>query len=145
MSKCKVIHEVPFDINTDILCLCASEVMKRHGKDGDIFIVFVSYDKMKKMNKDFFGSDDATDVLSFPSEKKIGYNEDKDNSYLGEIFICPEFLNKKNGDITWEVLHLVAHGTFHLLGIHHEHIEDGYDTIHKQEVEIIDYVMDKIK
>ena len=134
MRQCNVIYEVPFDIEKEIVCLCAQEVMSREGVERDIFIVFVSCDKMKEMNNRFFGRDNATDVLSFPADQK--------EDYLGEILICPSVLkNKKN--IQWEVLHLVAHGAFHLLGQHHEHTEDGYDIIHKKEVEVIDYVMSK--
>ncbi len=143
MSSCKVLYEVEFNIKENLLCCCAKEVMRREGVCGDISIVFVSYDKIKRMNKIFFGKDVVTDVLSFQEKDNIN-NGKKDNSYLGEILICPEFLNNKT-DLCWEVLHLVTHGTFHLIGKHHEDFEDGYNLIHKQEVEIIDYVIKKVK
>ena len=46
---------------------------------------------IKKLNKKFRNKDKATDVLSFPSEKKLNI---KKTSYIGDIVISYEFINK---------------------------------------------------
>ncbi|MDB2515297.1 rRNA maturation RNase YbeY, partial [Candidatus Pelagibacter bacterium] len=46
---------------------------------------------IKKLNKKFRNKNKSTDVLSFPSETKINL---KKSSYLGDIVISYEFMNK---------------------------------------------------
>ena len=46
---------------------------------------------IKKLNKKFRNKNKPTDVLSFPSEKKLNI---KKNPYLGDIVISFEFMNK---------------------------------------------------
>ena len=46
---------------------------------------------IKKLNKKFRNKNKSTDILSFPSEKKINI---KKSSYIGDIIVSYEFMNK---------------------------------------------------
>ena len=56
------------------------------------FTLLLSNNKnIKKLNKKFGNKNKATDILSFPSEKKLNI---KKFYYLGDIIISYEFMNK---------------------------------------------------
>ena len=46
---------------------------------------------IKRLNKKFRNKNKSTDILSFPSEEKLNI---KKNTYLGDIIISYEFMNK---------------------------------------------------
>jgi probable rRNA maturation factor len=77
---------------------------------------------IKKLNKKFRNKNKSTDVLSFPSETKINLNK---SSYLGDIVISYEFMNKpktlNNLEFKNNVIKIFIHGFLHLLG--HDHIK----------------------
>jgi probable rRNA maturation factor len=78
-------------------------------------IVFVTDDKIRRLNRDYRGFDKATDVLSFQG----------DGAYLGDILISSETAYNqtlKSGTLTFEtnVRRLVLHGLLHLMGYDHE-------------------------
>lgn len=134
---CRIVYEISYTCDETLIRMCAREVMKQERLYGGVTVVFVSGLKMQKMNKQFRGVDSVTDILSFPSQQNT-----QGALYLGEIVLCPQgFRIEKGRSEEWEVLHLVAHGMFHLLGRHHEHKGDGYEEIHNDEVAIIDRVM----
>ncbi|GIU82431.1 MAG: rRNA maturation RNase YbeY [Acidobacteria bacterium] len=90
-------------------------------KDKDFTIVFVSDQKIKKLNKTFRNKNLPTDVLSFgyeadPSEPK--------NDFLGDIVISLETAKrqaKENGlSLEKEIKQLILHGILHLCGYNHE-------------------------
>ncbi len=86
------------------------------------------------MNKKFRNKNKATDVLSFPFEKKINI---KKNSYLGDIIISYEFINKPkkltNLEFKKKVAKIFIHGFLHLLGYDHIKLNDFKKMIKKEE------------
>ena len=80
---------------------------------------------IKKLNKKFRNKDKATDVLSFPSEKKINI---KKSPYIGDIIISYEFINKPKVLSALEFKNKVTksfiHGFLHLLGYDHIKLRD---------------------
>ena len=80
---------------------------------------------IKKLNKKFRNKNKATDVLSFPSEKKINI---KKSPYIGDIIISFEFMNKPKALSTLEfknkVTKIFIHGFLHLLGYDHIKLKD---------------------
>jgi len=80
---------------------------------------------IKKLNKKFRGKNKSTDVLSFPSEKKLDI---KKTPYIGDIVISYEFMNKPNILSTLEfkskVTKIFIHGFLHLLGYDHIKLKD---------------------
>ena len=86
------------------------------------------------MNKKFRNKNKATDVLSFPFEKKINI---KKNSYLGDIIISYEFINKPkkltNLEFKKKVAKIFIHGFLHLLGYDHIKLNDFKKMIKEEE------------
>ena len=61
------------------------------GKKVSLTILLSNNKNIKKLNKKFRNKNKATDILSFPSEKKLNI---KKFYYLGDIIISYEFMNK---------------------------------------------------
>jgi len=96
----------------------------------------VDADEIQNYNKQWRGSDKATNVLSFPAE----FPPEAGIDYLGDILICAEVLKresieqKKSLDDHWA--HIVIHGVLHLLGYDHESESDAMD-MESREKEIL--------
>jgi probable rRNA maturation factor len=99
---------------------------------------------IKKLNKKFRNKNKPTDVLSFPSEKKINI---KKISYLGDIIISYEFMNKPkfltNLEFKKKVTKIFIHGFLHLLGYDHIKLKD-YKKMLKEEKKIYEIINTKI-
>ena len=78
---------------------------------------------IKKLNKYFRNKNKSTDVLSFPSSKKIKISK---NTFLGDIIISYNYLDKpKSQELRLfkdKVIKIFIHGYLHLLGF--DHIKD---------------------
>ena len=102
---------------------------------------------IKKLNKKFRNKNKSTDVLSFPSEKKINI---KKSPYIGDIIVSYEFMNKPKTlsslEFKYKVTKIFIHGFLHLLGYNHIKLKDFkvmlieeekiYQTIKKKIVKI---------
>jgi len=82
------------------------------GKDYDLSLVFIDEKEIHELNKKHRNVDSATDILSFPLDKKSG-----------EIFICITKTKEmaKEFDRSYEnfLAFLFIHGLVHLLGFDH--------------------------
>ena len=80
---------------------------------------------IKKLNKKFRNKNKATDILSFPSEKKINI---KKSPYIGDIVISYDFINKpktlSNLEFKRKLIKIFIHGFLHLLGYDHIKLKD---------------------
>ena len=94
-------------------------------KKVKLTILLSSNKNIKKLNKKFRNKNKSTDVLSFPSEKKINI---KKSPYIGDIVISYEFMNKPKTLSTLEfknkVTNIFIHGFLHLLGYDHIKLKD---------------------
>jgi probable rRNA maturation factor len=93
--------------------LCVLALSSAEINDGHLAIEFVSDDRIRELNREYRGLDEATDVLSF------GVDEDGSPAgprELGDIVICLEH--------TADVREAVVHGVLHLTGMDHE-TDDG--------------------
>ena len=90
---------------------------------------------IKKLNKNFRNKNKSTDILSFPSTKKITI---KKNTYLGDIIISYEYLDKpKSQDFKLfkeKVIKLFIHGFLHLLGFDHKKNNDYYKMLREENI-----------
>ena len=98
----------------------------------------------KKLNKDFRNKNKSTDVLSFPFEKKFN---SKKSSYLGDIVISYEFMNKPINisilKFKQKVVKIFIHGFLHLLG--HDHIKlKDFKKMSKEEDNIFKFIKTKV-
>nr|WP_321431908.1 rRNA maturation RNase YbeY [uncultured Campylobacter sp.] len=84
---------------------------------GDVELVFVSDDEMRKINHEQRGIDKATDVLSFPYEQVFG-------GLMGSVVISTDTASRVASElghsIECEIALLFLHGVLHILGYDHE-------------------------
>jgi len=117
-------------------------------KKVSLTILLSNNKNIKKLNKKFRNRNKATDVLSFPSEKKINI---KKSPYIGDIVISYDFMNKPKTlsilEFKNKVTKIFIHGFLHLLGRDHIKLKDFkvmlieeemiYQTIKKKIVKIV--------
>ena len=99
--------------------------------------------RIKKLNKQFRNKTKATDILSFPNQKKVKI---KNNLYLGDIIISYNFMNNPKqqpvSDFKKKVIKTFIHGFLHLLGFDHLKLKD-YKKMIKEEKKIYQAIIQK--
>ena len=79
--------------------------------EGDLGVAFVTPNEIRGLKRDHLGSDETTDVLSFPIDGRgdlpVGVPRQ-----LGDVVLCPQVV----GD-AWHAP--LVHGLLHLLGYEH--------------------------
>lgn len=106
-------------INTRIIKSVSEKFLKKYKKEKlDLSIVFVGDKKIRKINKIYRGYDKVTDILSFEGE---------DDSF-GELIINYGKIKKQakvfNNTPKEELVFILVHGLFHLLGYDDESEEE---------------------
>jgi len=113
-------------------------------KKISLTILLSNNKNIKKLNKKFRNKNKSTDVLSFPSEKNFNI---KKSSYLGDIIISYEFINKpktlNNLQFKNKVIKIFIHGFLHLLGYDHIQLK-GFKKMLKEEEKIYKVIKTKI-
>ncbi len=113
-------------------------------KKISLTILLSNNKNIKKLNKKFRNKNKPTDVLSFPSEKKFDI---KKSSYLGDIVISYEFMNKSKTLSSLEfkdkIIKIFIHGFLHLLGYDHVKLKD-FKKMLLEEEKIYKFVRTKI-
>jgi len=102
-----------YEIKSSKIKRAVKEVLSKEGKDARLSIALVDNSKIKELNKQYFSSDEVTDVISFP----LGNNK---NLISGEIVVSVEtavdIAGKRNISIEGEIVLYIIHGILHLLG-----------------------------
>ena len=120
-----------------IFCECEFDPLLEQIADflgaGDVELVFVSDDEMRKINREHRGIDKATDVLSFPYEQVSG-------GLMGSVVISTDTASRVASElghsIECEIALLFLHGVLHILGYDHE-IDNGQ--MREKEKEVIEH------
>ena len=120
-----------------IFCECEFDPLLEQIADflgaGDVELVFVNDDEMRKINREQRGIDKATDVLSFPYEQVPG-------GLMGSVVISTDTASRVAAglghSIECEIALLFLHGILHILGYDHE-IDDGQ--MRGKEKEVIEH------
>jgi|TARA_B110000037_G_scaffold157564_1_gene177762 probable rRNA maturation factor len=103
-------------------------------KKISLTILLSNNKNIKRLNKKFRNKNKATDVLSFPSEKKLNI---KKSSYIGDIVISYEFINKpgtlSNLEFKNKVTRIFIHSFLHLLGYDHIKLKDFKSMLAEEE------------
>ena len=120
-----------------IFCECEFDPLLEQIADflgaGDVELVFVNDDEMRKINHEHRGIDKATDVLSFPYEQVPG-------GLMGSVVISTDTASRVASElghsIECEIALLFLHGVLHILGYDHE-IDNGQ--MRQKEKEVIEH------
>ena len=120
-----------------IFCECEFDPLLEQIADflgaGDVELVFVNDDEIRKINREHRGIDKATDVLSFPYEQVSG-------GLMGSVLISTDTASRVASElghsIECEIALLFLHGVLHILGYDHE-IDDGQ--MRGKEKEVIEH------
>lgn len=91
--------------------------------ESELLIRIVDKAEIQNLNKTYRHKDQATNVLSFPSDLPVEIDE----SILGDVVICTDVVDEEakvqNKTFDHHLLHMAIHGTLHLLGF--DHIEES--------------------
>ena len=127
------------------VCKAFPKKYRFSNKKVSLSLLLSNKKNIKKLNKYFRNKDKSTDILSFPSSKKIKISN---NTYLGDIIISYEYLDKpKSQDLKLfkeKVIKLFIHGFLHLLGFDHMKNND-YFKMSKEEDILYKLIKSKIK
>tara|TARA_B100001121_G_C18243051_1_gene413663 strand:- start:15 stop:476 length:462 start_codon:yes stop_codon:yes gene_type:complete len=102
------------------ICKAFPKKYQYSNKKVSLTLLLSNNKNIKKLNKNFRNQNKSTDILSFPSDKKIKISK---NTYLGDIIISYNYLdNPKSQDsktFKEKVIKIFIHGFLHLLGFDH--------------------------
>lgn len=94
---------------------------------AELNIRVVDSHEITTLNSEYRHKNKPTNVLSFPFD--MPHEIEDELAYLGDIIICAEVVNHeaqlqhKPKEAHW--VHMIVHGTLHLLGYDHEKEEDA--------------------
>lgn len=162
MSNINIHYDSDLSINLDIT-QCITNIFKILNLNPctQINILFVNNEKITKLNSEFRGISDPTDILSFsPDFSGTYYGKAKETNFkknniefpehphinkilLGDLAISLEYIKNQseNKKIIFdnEIKKLIIHGILHLNGYDHENAEDEKKMTNKQ-----NYILNKI-
>jgi probable rRNA maturation factor len=88
------------------------------GLRGDVAVLLSDDRTLRRLNREFRGKDKATDVLSFPADRKMS------RGHAGDLAISLEIAARQAQEhghsLRDEVRVLMLHGVLHLAGMDHE-------------------------
>ena len=99
-------------VDEDGAAALARRVLGEEGiSEGDLGLSFVTPDEIRALKRDHLGSDETTDVLSFPIDGRADLPTGVPRQ-LGDVVLCPQVVSD-----AWRAP--LIHGLLHLLGYEH--------------------------
>jgi probable rRNA maturation factor len=95
------------------------------GREGgaEISLLFTDDAEIRRLNRDYRGKNQPTNVLSFPQNPALS------GGLLGDVVLAAETVASEAAlaekPLEHHVAHLIVHGFLHLLGYHHEGEEEA--------------------
>ena len=101
-----------------------ARILSYLGKDGDFSVHFISDDEIRKLNSEYRGKDEPTDILTFAISDGDSFPEVEGEPLdLGDVFISLESMRRNAAAFSVtedeELSRLLIHGILHLLGYDH--------------------------
>jgi probable rRNA maturation factor len=102
------------------------------GADAELGLFIATGERVKRLNRDYLGRDEPTDVLAFSAREEVGnhppFVPPPDGVlHLGEVIIAYPQAVKQAAEykhsVEREILILIVHGVLHLLGYEHDRPE----------------------
>ena len=132
------------DIFFKKICKAFPKKYKFLNKNVTFTLLLSNNKNIKKLNKVFRKKNKSTDILSFPSDKKIKISK---YTYFGDIIISYNYLDKPVSQdlksFKEKVAKILIHGFLHLLGFDHKKNKD-YSKMLKEENLLFKSVQSKI-
>ena len=126
------------------ICKAFPEKYKFLNKKVSLTLLLSNNQNIKKLNKNFRNKNKSTDILSFPSSKKLKITK---KTYIGDIIISYNFVDKPRTQklelFKEKLIKIFIHGFLHLLNF--DHIKDkDYKKMLKEEEKIYKSVISKL-
>ena len=121
--------EVNEHVDTGGLRQLAERVMSGEAvpRGTALAILVTDDDEIRRMNREFLGLDEPTDVLSFPDEADDFVQGIAGDPFLGDIAISLPTAERQAAanaiSLELELAHLLVHGILHLCGW--DHVDDA--------------------
>jgi probable rRNA maturation factor len=117
----------------------AQKVLERIDHDNwDLSIHFCNNETITRLNQEYRGKDEATDVLSFELGETFENDEGEERELPGDIIISLETLHENaeyfSVPIDEELKRLILHGILHLDGLDHATNEKEEPMLEMQEI-----------
>lgn len=97
---------------------------KASDRTSEVNLIFIDDQRMRKLNRQYRGQDQTTDVLSFNIDEP-----DEPEGVLGEIYISMPVAVSQASEygvtLALEVRRLFTHGLLHLLGYDHQEKQEA--------------------
>jgi probable rRNA maturation factor len=126
------------------ICEAFPKKYKFLNKRVSLTLLLSNNKNIKKLNKDFRNKNKATDVLSFPFNKKVKILK---KTYIGDIIISYNFIDKPKSQkiilFKEKLIKIFIHGFLHLLSFNHIKNKD-YKKMFKEEEQIYQSVISKL-
>jgi probable rRNA maturation factor len=115
------------------------KVIEIDRKDGEVSVLFLDDEGIRKLNREYRGVDGPTDVLSFALNE--GEFPDPQPDMWGDIVISVESAvrqaEKAGASFESEIVRLLVHGALHLLGYDHERSGEDAERMPMKEKRIL--------
>lgn len=103
------------EVDEDLLSQVALYVLEQENvQEAEISIALLTEDEMRRLNREYRGVNEPTDVLSFLLDE---------NPLVGELILSPSCVAKQAREYSVsfekELVMLTVHGILHLLGYNH--------------------------
>lgn len=139
MNYFQIQNESTLKIRKGPVKLFLLDVLEKLGKDKwEVSVLFTGDAFIQKLNRDYRGKDEPTDVLSFAQvDSKEAFPAEGGRFYAGDIVISTETLAKNanyfNISMNEELKRLLVHGLLHLSGLNHENNNPDQPMLVEQE------------
>ena len=102
--------------------LWTSSAIGTHRNEAEVSLRIVDVEESTKLNQKWCQKNGPTNVLAFPAN----LSKELNLHLLGDLFICAPVIEQeareKNKPLHAHWVHMIVHGTLHLLG--YDHIQD---------------------
>jgi probable rRNA maturation factor len=110
MVAVEVENRSGLDVEADAAVALARAVLAAEGVDeGELGLAFVGPDEMRTLKREHLGRDEATDVLSFPIDRRDALPDGVPRQ-LGDAVLCPQVVGRAwRGPLVHALLHLLGY------------------------------------